>query len=308
MKKVQVFYPNYSRKAISFTIDDGNVPMDKKFIDIVKAHGIRGTFNLCSHNMKAFDAQGYRDFYEGFEISNHVKYHPYPFIDGVQNVFTDEPFDDKTADVKLTYKCGTEGQYMVKKGKGWRMACGDEDYIRYTNECNDELEKIFGEGSVKGFVWPYGKQNNKFVYDKLCKMGFYGLRITGDTRDKDGFSIPKDRNNWSYNANNVTLLEVAKMYEAYPDDGELKFFCFGVHSVDFERSGNWHELEEFARTYGNRPNEYWYCTVREAFEYEDAVKSLVITDTSICNNSDIEVYVSVDGKKIAVSSSSTLIF
>lgn len=308
MKKIEVFYPNYSRKAISFSIDDGNVPMDKKFIDIVKPNGIRGTFNLCSHNMKAFDAQGYRDFYEGFEISNHVKHHPYPFIDGVEKNFTDDFFDEKNADDNLIYKCSTEGHYMVKKGNGWRMACSDEDYLRYTKECNDELEAIFGKGSVTGFVWPYGKQNNKFVYDELCKMGFYGLRITGNTKDKDGFAIPKDRNNWSYNANNVALLEVAEMYEAYPDDGELKFFCFGVHSIDFERSGNWNELEEFAKKYGNRPSEFWYCTVREAFEYEDAVKSLVITDNSICNNSNITVYFSVNGEKTSVSPNSTVCF
>ena len=308
MSKIEIFYPNYSRKAISFTIDDGNVPMDKKFIDIVKPHGIRGTFNLCSHNVKAFDAQGYRDFYDGFEIANHVKYHPFPFIDGVKNNFTDEPFDEATADVNLTYKAKLEGQYMVKKGNGWRMACGGEDYIRYTKECNEELEAIFGKGSVTGFVWPYGKQNNKYVYDELCKMGFYGLRITGNTKDKDGFAIPRDRNNWSYNANNVALLEVAKMYEEYPDDGTLKFFSFGVHSVDFERSGNWHELVEFAEKYGDRPNDYWYCTVRAAFEYEDAVNSLRITEGSVENTSDLPVYITVDGEKKTVFDHSTVLF
>ena len=42
MSKIEIFYPNYSRKAISFTIDDGNVPMDKKFIDIVHLKFLRG--------------------------------------------------------------------------------------------------------------------------------------------------------------------------------------------------------------------------------------------------------------------------
>ena len=306
MSKIEIFYPNYSRKAITFSIDDGNVPMDKKFIDIVKPHGIKGTFNLCSHNMKAFDAQGYRDFYDGFEIANHVKYHPFPFLDGTEYRFTDEPFDPSSADEALTYKSDTDGLFREKKSKGWRLSCDAEDYIRFTKECNDELEAIFGKGSVKGFVWPYGKQNNRRVYDELCKMGFYGLRITGNTRDRDGFAIPKDRNNWSYNANNVALLEVAEMYERYPDDGELKFFCFGVHSVDFERSGNWHELVEFAEKYGDRPSDYWYCTVYEAFSYEDAVKALKISEDKVENTSDIAVYITVDGVKRTVAQHSLI--
>jgi hypothetical protein len=238
------------------------------------------------------------DTNDGFEIANHVKYHPFPFIDGVENKFTDAPFDEANADPDLTYNGKIPGHYMVKKGNGWRMACSDGDYIRYTKECNEELEEIFGKGSVTGFVWPYGKQNNRYVYEELCKMGFYGLRITGNTRDKDGFAIPKDRNNWSYNANNVALLEVAKMYEECPDDGTLKFFSFGVHSVDFERSGNWHELVEFAEKFGDRPGDYWYCTIREAFDYEDAVKALEITDNSVKNNSLLSVYVKINGEKI----------
>jgi hypothetical protein len=40
MRKIEIYYPNSSRKAISFTIDDGNVPRDKNFIDIVNPHGI----------------------------------------------------------------------------------------------------------------------------------------------------------------------------------------------------------------------------------------------------------------------------
>ena len=308
MSKIEIFYPNYSRKAISFTIDDGNLTMDKKFIDIVKPHGIKGTFNLCTIKYDEMDAQGYRDLYDGFEIANHVKYHPFPFIDGVENKFTDAPFDPETADVTLTYKSKREGQYMVKKGNGWRMACSDEDYIRYTKECTEDLEAVFGKGSVTGFVWPYGKQNNKNVYETLCNMGFYGLRITGNARDKDGFAIPKDRNNWTYNANNVALLEVANLYEAYPDDGELKFFSFGVHSVDFERSGNWNELVEFAEKFGDRPNEYWYCTIKEAFDYEDAVKALVFSDNSVTNTSGIDVFIAVDGNKATVKANSTYNF
>ena len=40
------FFPGWVRKSITFTIDDGNIEMDKKFIDITVPAGIKGTFNL----------------------------------------------------------------------------------------------------------------------------------------------------------------------------------------------------------------------------------------------------------------------
>ena len=68
-------YPNGSRKAITFTIDDGNITYDKKFLEILKPHGIKGTFNLCSDHMNYMSKKEYVDFYSGYEISNHCKAH-----------------------------------------------------------------------------------------------------------------------------------------------------------------------------------------------------------------------------------------
>ena len=39
------YFPGWVRKSVSFTIDDGNIEMDKKFIDIVRPAGVLGTFN-----------------------------------------------------------------------------------------------------------------------------------------------------------------------------------------------------------------------------------------------------------------------
>ena len=134
----------------------------------------------------------------------------------------------------------------------------------------------------------------------MNKAGYYGIRKTGSTRDKTGFSLPADRTAWSYNANHLELLDVMEKYEQYPDDGELKFFAFGVHSIDWERSGNWNELEEFAQKYGNRPEDYWYATVRDIFCYQDAVNELKITEEEIYNPTDITLYIKVDGQRVVL--------
>ena len=67
------FYPGWTRKAISFSIDDGNLVMDQKFKDIVEPYGIKGTFNLCSDRLTKMSPEEYREFYRGYEIANHCK-------------------------------------------------------------------------------------------------------------------------------------------------------------------------------------------------------------------------------------------
>ena len=92
-RKIDVnFYPGWTRKAISFSIDDGHLPMDKKFMDIVEPYGIKGTFNLCSERLARMTPDEYREFYRGHEIANHCKYHPAAFLDGEEYDISDEPF------------------------------------------------------------------------------------------------------------------------------------------------------------------------------------------------------------------------
>ena len=87
------FYPGWTRKAISFSIDDGHLDSDKKFMDIVEPYGIKGTFNLCSERLARMSPDEYREFYHGHEIANHCKYHPAAFVDGEEYDISDEPFD-----------------------------------------------------------------------------------------------------------------------------------------------------------------------------------------------------------------------
>ena len=91
------FFPGWTRKSITFTIDDGNVKYDSQFLDIVKPKGILGTFNLCSHLTSSLTPEEYREFYRGYEISNHMKYHPTAIPDGDKVTVSDEPFDPMTS-------------------------------------------------------------------------------------------------------------------------------------------------------------------------------------------------------------------
>ncbi len=298
MKKIDKnYFPGWVRKSISFTIDDGNLEMDKKFIDIVKPYGIKGTFNISNFHFEKLSPEGYRAFYAGYEIANHCRYHPFAFADGVEYVIKDEPRPEHTEGENTVYASEVGGLFLKENPNGWRKITDTKNYIRFTRECTAMIKEVFGAQKI-GFVWPFGRQKSEELFELLKKEPFYAMRKTGATEDKTGFAIPADRSDWSYNANHLQLLSVAEKFKNYPDDGGLKTFIFGVHSVDFERSGNWCDLETFARDFGNRSEKYWYATNIEIFDYEDAVNALITTDEKIENPTDVAVYITVDGERI----------
>ena len=301
------YFPGFTRKSVTFTIDDGNFEMDKKFISIVAPYGIKGTFNLCGNRTVELDRDEVLSLYRGFEIANHCAWHPFCFDSKIEEKITDEPFVSETADPEKVYHSpDVPGLYWIHTTKGWRKGTFWREYLEFAREGQEKLEEVFGKGNVIGFVWPFGKQKSEECYQGLVDMGFPHLRITGNVLDTTGYAIPADFLNWSYNANNKAIRAQVPIYEAYPDDGELKFFAIGVHSIDFERDNNFCDLEYFARTFGNKPEEYYTAGVDEIFRYSVAAKSLIVTDDTVENPSDMDIYLMVDGERVIVRAKTTL--
>lgn len=275
-------YPNYTRKAMTFTLDDGNIKFDRKLLEIIKPKGFIGTFNICSHSIlnHGLNAEELREFYRGYELTNHCKYHP--------RLLKEEHAEMRAAATEFE-----PGVFRCLNEKGQRVIYATEEgYKRLVDECKVELEAIFGEGSINAFVWPYRDQESDELDAFFKARGYTSVRRTGSAPD---FKLPADRMDWAYNATHKSLLTKAKAYEELADDGELTYFCFGVHAHDFEYDDCWDVLVEFAEKYGNRPSEFWYATVGEVFAYEDAIKALVETDEAIINPSAITVYVEHNG-------------
>ena len=304
MMKLEVFYPSYTKKAITFTMDDGNIPYDKKFIDIVKPYGITGAFNLNGNTrMGGFSDEEYREFYRGYEITDHCKYHPKVITAEQIEKITDAPFDMETSDKELIYPSKTPGVYHKFYTTWWGYVATPEAYVAAAEAGKRELEAIFGEGNIKGFVWPYCRQDDIEVMAHLTK-NYDSVRRTGSA----GFDIPENLYDWCYNATHMTLLSRAKEFEELADDGKLKFFAFGVHPIDFERAGNWCDLEAFAKEYGNRESDFWYATPTEIFEYAAAADSLTVGDNKIINPSDKALYVKINEEKKVISPRSEISF
>ena len=309
MKQIDLnFFPGWVRKSITFTIDDGNMKLDRKFLDITEPAGLKGTFNI-NPPLKRGTPGEYAAFYKGYENANHCKYHPMAFTPKMPvRPVSDDIFDKATADPAYLYRAEEENLYWgceVPRNRWWHVAT-DEKYLACSLDATEELEAIFGKGSIKDFVWPFGAQQNEAVFEGLKKQGFRSIRKTGNVMDSTGFALPADRMAWSYNANNTCMEEVGAKYESYPDDGELKFFAFGVHSHDFENANCWEVLIDFCEKYGNRPDTFWYASVGEIFDYEDAVKAVQITEDKIINPSPVDLYIKIDGEKVELKANSEI--
>ena len=300
------FFPGHTRKAITFTIDDGNVKYDRRLLESVRPYGIKGTFNLYSSNMSYMSHSEYREFYKGYEIGNHCKYHPFIMVSDEKYEIKNEPFNLETADEHFIYPDSrSEGLYFIKKPQGWRSIATEDAYLRFIRESKEELEEIFGKGSVKSYVWPFRGQNAPRVTEYLRKAGYTNSRIGASN---GSFDMPTDRFKLYSNASAAMLLNRAREFSNLKDDGRLKLFIFGVHSHDFESAGNWEDLSEFCANYGNRKNEFYYASLSEIFAYEDAKNSVKIESDKICNPTDIDVYIKISGEEKILKANSTIKF
>ena len=302
MKKINLYYPGFVKKAITFTIDDGNLAMDEKFMQILSPHGIRGTFNLC--HTQRLSAEEYRAFYKGYGIANHCKGHPMVFVPEKQYAFSKEPLNEENGDASLLYPTADSRVFQCYPHK-WRTYTDRDTYYSFSEASREELLAVFGESAAKDFVWPHGEQKDPLLHEMLKKR-YRSIRKTGSIMDTTGFSFPQDLHAWSYNAVHDNLLAAAELYEAYPDDGELKFFSFGVHSVDYETNGRWDDLRCFAERMGNRPDVYYYAGVGEIFDYVQALHSLKISKTHIENPSALALYLTVAGERIVLAPHATI--
>ncbi len=297
MKAFKLLYKNFVTKAITFTIDDGNVAMDEKFMRILAPHGIRGTFNLC--NAQKLSAEEYRRFYADHGIANHCKGHPMVYAEGKTYRFSSEPLCETNASEELLYPTPDPRIFHCYPHK-WRTYTDRDTYYELSEASRAELLAVFGDAAIKDFVWPHGAQKDPVLHEMLKKR-YRSIRKTGSLLDTTRFSLPADLHAWTYNAVHDNLLHAAALYEAYPEDGELKFFSFGVHSVDYETNDRWEDLRLFAERMGNRPETYYYAPVGEIFDYYEATKKLIVTDDAIENPTDAEIYLTVEGARVTLA-------
>ncbi len=273
-----VRFPEGKDKAVTLSYDDG-VQQDIRLMDIMRRHGLKGTFNvnssLYSDEGTVFpEGQAFRrmtltqrkELYtqSGMEVAMHTLTHP--FLDKLPaNLCTYEVMQDRI-NLEQEYNC-----------------------------------------IIRGFAYPYGTYNDTVV-DILKNCGVLYARTTEST---GGFEIPEDwlRLPATCHHKDPRLMELAEAFLKPNKRGKAELFYLWGHSYEFELDDNWDVIENFAEFIGNRHN-IWYATNTEIFEYLTAYRQLVFSTAGrkVYNPTCTEVYFYTEGKTVCVKPGETISF
>lgn len=267
-------FPNFRRKAVTLSYDDGKV-YDRKLIEIMDKHGLKGTFNI---NGGLFPNET-----GGIRLTKEEAYELY-----------------------------ANSPHEVAVHGFEHLSLGEIDQAMATREVMKDrelLEETFGR-VIKGMAYPNGSVDDNVV-ETLKNCGICYSRTTVST---EAFAVPEDwlRMPATCHHNNPRLMELAK---AFVEAGESRnvwarnpmlFYLWG-HSYEFNDNDNWHVIEDFAKYIGGR-EEIWYATNGEIYEYVQAFKSLQFSanGTYIRNPSAIDVYLYYHGQNVLVPAGKTV--
>lgn len=256
-------FPGFRRKALTLNYDDGTV-YDEKMIEIMKAHGIKGTFNLDSAMFgqgRRLTEEKVRELYlpNDMEIASHGANHLRP--------------EDVT---------GAQFAMDVLKDR-------------------EILEEITG-APVVGFAFAYGSRSDE-VREFLRYTGTKYARGAADLGDLQlpenwlnitGTCRHRNPKLFEYCDNFLNLKESKVEWNNYP----RWFFMWG-HSYEFNDNENWDLLEQFCEKMGGH-EDVWYVTTGEMYEYVAAYNALQfsVNRSSVYNPTVTDVYLFEGGKQV----------
>ena len=267
-------FPDFKEKALTLSYDDG-VIYDKKLIEIMQKHGLKGTFNINSELFAANEGE--------------------------------RRMTAKTA-IELYQSTGME--VAVHGAKHWSLAeVPSEMMVRDVAVDRENLENLTG-GLVQGMAYANGSYSDEVV-EVLKKCGIKYARTTVST---EKFSIPNDwlRLPATCHHGNPKLMELAKSFIEEPSgryywSPKTKLFYLWGHSYEFNDNNNWEIIEEFAAYMGGR-NDVWYATNGEIYDYVQAYNRLEfsIAGKWVHNPTSIDVYLDYLHHKVVVPAGKTV--
>ena len=241
-------FPGGLSKALTLSYDDA-VEQDFRLIDIMTAHGLKGTFNISTAQYIP----------EGFTYEPEKKW-------GQRMT--------KERATELYSRDGIEAALHANTHP--RLQTMPLPQIAYEIIKNREtLEEQFG-GIVRGMAYPYGTYSDEVVRI-LRDCGIVYARTTKATRS---FDLPQD---WlllhpTCHHSDPQLGELTQRFlekAPHADQQPWMFYVWG-HAYEFVRDDNWHIIEDFAEQICGK-EDVWYATNIEIWEYTENFKRLVFS-------------------------------
>ncbi len=279
MASVVMRFPEGKTKAVTLSYDDG-VQQDARLLEIMKANGLKGTFNL---NTGLYAEEGM--VYPQDQIVSRV----------MTKAQTTALFSDSGMEVAVH---GLHHPFLEQ------LAPEICTYEVLQDRIN--LENQF-ETVVRGLAYPFGTYDDQVVTClKSC-----GIAYARTVRSSGTFEIPSDwlRLEPTCHHDDPRLMELARTFVDKIIIHKSWLFYLWGHSYEFDKNNNWHVIEEFAQYMGNR-DDIWYATNLEIFDYVEAYRSLRFSADGrrVVNPTAYKLWVEVDHKSYCLAPGKEMVF
>ena len=260
-------FPGGKRKAFTVSYDDG-VEQDVRLIDLMKKHGVKGTFNL---NSEQFAAPG--TVYPQGQVHRRMT---------------------QAQCLALYAQDGIEVAVHATK-HGFLTSMPLSVVLTQVLDDRRNLESLFG-GIVRGMAYPYGVCNET-VAQALRACGVAYARTTRATHD---FALPTDwlLLNPTCHHDDPQLFELADRFvDTAPRHTPWLFYLWG-HAYEFEGHDNWARIERLLERIGGH-DDVWYATNIEIYEYVRSFESLIYSANGdrVTNPTARDIYVKADDRE-----------
>ena len=258
-------FPNGKEKVFTLSYDDG-IDSDEKLVEMMRRHGVRGTFNICSgrmpdepqphdetHLWRKMTVQKCLEVYgEDMEIAIHGANHPW-----------------------------------------WARLPSDAAMLDILED-RRALERMTGK-IIRGGAYPEGSFSDSVV-ETLRLAGVAYCRTTKSTGDLTVLPGDPLRLRPTCHHTDPRLMELAQKFADAPQNGKMRMFYVWGHTFEFVRENNWQLMEDLLTLVGGR-EDVWYATNIEMIDYLDAVKRLEynVDQTLVHNPTATELWLCCSG-------------
>lgn len=262
---IKKLYPNGKPKAFNVTYDDG-VLQDVRFVELLNKYNLKGTFNLNSGLME-------NEFEWTHESGCVVK----------------RLSNDKALSLYDGHEIACHTLTHPYMGN-----LSESEILHELQADKANLEKLF-DREIKGFAVPFDFYS-ELIESCVKRCGFKYARISEESHS---FVPHNDYYKWKATVFH-TDTELGKLTQQFlATDEELALFQIVGHSYDLDIENLWDMIESIFIKISSQ-NDILLMTTIEIIEYLQAIDKAEITERYIKNNSNIDLWFSVDDTVIEV--------
>ena len=257
---IRKLYPGGKAKAFNVSYDDG-VVQDIRFVELLNRYGLKGTFNL-----------NYGLLYKGFTWQHEcgmtvrrIREEDIPAVYAGHEVAShsySHPYFDHMEETEILKELGADKFF---------------------------LEGLMGR-EVAGYATPFYYYSD-LMADCVRRCGFAYARISEESGD---YSLPEDFYRWrgsKFHWDN----DLEEFVEGFLEtDRELALCQIVGHSYDLDVMDRWDMMERICCRVSQCPD-VWPAAHIELVRYLAAMKQAEISDNSIINESNAQLWFEVSG-------------